>query len=128
APIPVEKQQDSPELIIRARKGWIPVDWRELLRHRELLYFLIWRDVKVKYKQAILGFAWAIFVPVISVMLFTFIGKAAGFTDKVPSTITLRDGQVVRGVATARGDTVSIKPDRGASIEVPRDAIVARQS
>src|SRR5205823_3248996 len=57
------------------------------LSHRELLFFLIWRDVKVKYKQAILGFAWALFVPVISMMLFTFIGRAAGFDKKVPEGI-----------------------------------------
>jgi lipopolysaccharide transport system permease protein len=58
-----------------------------LLSHRELLFFLIWRDVKVKYKQAILGFAWALFVPIISVMLFTFIGKAANFTSAVPGSV-----------------------------------------
>ena len=75
------------ELVIKPRRGWIAVDWRELLSHRELLFFLIWRDVKVKYKQAILGFAWALFVPVISMMLFTFIGKAAGFDKKVPPGI-----------------------------------------
>src|SRR5438552_10411155 len=80
-------QVDEPELIIKARRGWIPVDWRELLSHRELLFFLIWRDVKVKYKQAILGFAWALFVPVISMMLFTFIGRAAGFDKHVPDGI-----------------------------------------
>src|SRR5437667_10742653 len=78
---------DEPELIIKPRRGWIAVDWRELLSHRELLFFLIWRDVKVKYKQAVLGFAWAIFVPIISMMLFTFIGKAAGFTRAVPANI-----------------------------------------
>lgn len=74
----------SSELVIRARKGWIAVDWRELLSHRELLLFLIWRDVKVKYKQAILGMAWAVLVPVFSVMIFTFIGKFAGFTRHIP--------------------------------------------
>jgi len=78
---------DDPELIIKPHRGWIGVDWRELLGHRELLFFLIWRDVKVKYKQAILGFAWAIFVPIISMLLFTFIGKAAGFTNKVPAGV-----------------------------------------
>ena len=43
--------------------------------------------MKVKYKQAILGFAWALFVPIISMMLFTFIGKAAGFTNRVPEGV-----------------------------------------
>jgi lipopolysaccharide transport system permease protein len=69
---------DQPELVIRPRKGWIAVDWRELWTHRELLYFLIWRDVKVRYKQAILGIAWAVLAPVISVIVFTFIFGAKG--------------------------------------------------
>src|SRR5947209_5304881 len=80
APEPIAvRHHEEPELIIKPRRGWIAVDWRELLSHRELLFFLVWRDVKVKYKQAILGVAWAIFVPLISVCLFTVIGKAAGF-------------------------------------------------
>jgi lipopolysaccharide transport system permease protein len=78
---------NSPELVIRPRKGWIAVDWRELLSHRELLLFLVWRDVKVKYKQAILGMAWAVLVPVFSVVIFTFIGKFAGFTNKVQAGV-----------------------------------------
>jgi lipopolysaccharide transport system permease protein len=78
---------DEPELIIRPRRGWIGVDWRELVRYRELLLFLIWRDVKVKYKQAILGFAWAVLVPVLSMMIFTMIGKFAGFTKQIEAGI-----------------------------------------
>jgi lipopolysaccharide transport system permease protein len=66
------------ELVIRPRKGWIPVDWRELWTHRELLYFLAWRDVKVRYKQAILGVAWAVLAPVLSVMVFALIFGARG--------------------------------------------------
>lgn len=73
---------DGEELVIRARGGWSPVDWRELLGHRELLFFLIWRDVKVKYKQAFFGFAWAVLVPLIQVLLFTGIGIAMGL-DKL---------------------------------------------
>lgn len=57
------------ELVIQPLKGWIPIDWNELIRHRELLFFLIWRDIKVRYKQAVLGSAWAILQPVISTAL-----------------------------------------------------------
>jgi homopolymeric O-antigen transport system permease protein len=78
---------EEAELIIRPRRGWIGVDWRELLRYRELLLFLIWRDVKVKYKQAILGFAWAVLVPVLQVIVFTMIGKFAGFTSRIETGI-----------------------------------------
>src|SRR3954463_16162682 len=73
---------DDWDLVIKPRRGWIGLNWKELLSHRELLLFLVWRDVKVKYKQAVLGFAWAIIVPVISVILFTVIGRAAGWQSK----------------------------------------------
>jgi lipopolysaccharide transport system permease protein len=69
---------DQPELVIKPRKGWIAVDWRELWTHRELLYFLVWRDVKVRYKQAVLGIAWAVLAPVLSVMVFTLIFGSKG--------------------------------------------------
>jgi lipopolysaccharide transport system permease protein len=71
-----------PELIIRPRRGWIGLDWRELLHYRELLYFLVWRDVKVRYKQTVLGVAWAVLQPLFSMLIFTFIfGRFA----KIPS-------------------------------------------
>jgi len=75
------------ELIIKPRRGWIPVDWKELWTHRELLYFLAWRDVKVRYKQAILGIAWAVLAPVLSVMVFSFIfgAKGAGLNMALPA-------------------------------------------
>src|SRR6478672_8522220 len=92
APAPGESEalaprSNEPELVIKPRKGWIAIDWRELLSHRELLFFLVWRDVKVKYKQAILGMAWAVLVPIFSVMIFTFIGKFAGFTNRVQGNV-----------------------------------------
>lgn len=73
------------ELVIRARSGWIAVDFAELWRNRELLFFLVWRDVKVRYKQAILGFAWAIFVPLLSMLIFTAVGKLIGLDGRVPT-------------------------------------------
>jgi len=77
--VPIEVDRvESPETVIRPRRGWIAVDWRELWRHRELLYFLVWRDVKVRYKQAVLGIAWAVLAPVITVAIFTFV-FARGF-------------------------------------------------
>ena len=84
---------DQPELVIRPRKGWIAVDWRELWTHRELLYFLVWRDVKVRYKQAILGIAWAVLAPVLSVFVFTFIfgSKGLGFAKTLPADLQGKD-------------------------------------
>lgn len=56
--------------------------WRDLWRYRELLYFLAWRDVKVRYKQAALGAAWALLQPIVTMVLFTLVfGKLA----KMPS-------------------------------------------
>ncbi len=61
------------ELVIRPRRGWIGIDWAELYRYRELLYFLIWRDVKVRYKQTVLGIAWAVLPPVFTMVVFTVV-------------------------------------------------------
>ena len=67
---------------IRASRGWIVPDLRELWRYRELLYFLVWRDVKVRYKQTALGAAWAILQPVATMLVFSlFFGRLA----RVPS-------------------------------------------
>lgn len=78
--------EDEPEeIVIEPRRGWLAVDWRELWRHRELLYFLVWRDVKVRYKQTVLGVAWAVLVPVLSMLVFTAIfGNFAGFKNRLP--------------------------------------------
>ena len=72
----------TPTLIIRPSSGWIPINFRDLWRYRELLYFLIWREIKVRYKQTALGFAWAIIQPFCMMIVFTlFFGTLA----KVPS-------------------------------------------
>ena len=73
------------ERVIRARPGWISVDWDELWQFRELLYFLVWRDVKVRYKQTALGVAWAVLVPVFSMVIFTVIfGNFAHMKNELP--------------------------------------------
>lgn len=66
------------EIVIRPRKGWINIDWAELYRYRELLLFLTWRDILVRYKQTVLGVAWAVLQPVFMMLVFTVIfGKLA---------------------------------------------------
>jgi lipopolysaccharide transport system permease protein len=68
--------------VIEADRGWQPINVRELWAFRELIYFLIWRDVKVRYKQTLLGAAWAILQPAMLMIVFTiFLGKLA----KVPA-------------------------------------------
>lgn len=70
------------DTIIESKRGWSPVDWGELWRYRELLFTLAWRDIKVRYKQTVLGAAWAVFQPVVSMIIFSvFLGRLV----KVPS-------------------------------------------
>jgi lipopolysaccharide transport system permease protein len=67
-----------PITIIERRPGWKFVDLGELWRYRELLFFLIWRDVKVRYKQTVLGAAWAILQPLATMVVFSlFFGRLA---------------------------------------------------
>ena len=67
---------------IAPSRGWAPLRLRELWEYRELLYFLIWRDVKVRYKQTVLGAAWAIIQPFFTMVVFSlFFGRLA----QVPS-------------------------------------------
>ena len=63
-----------PVAIYEPQMGKIPrINWRELWAYRELLYFLTWRDIKIRYKQAALGVAWAILQPVITMIIFSVI-------------------------------------------------------
>lgn len=78
-----EGAAEVPELVIEPPKGWIGLDWGELWRYRELLYFLVWRDFKVRYKQTVLGVAWAIVQPVFQMVIFTIIfGRLAGIDSE----------------------------------------------
>ncbi len=82
SPEPDPSEEAPRELVIRPRSGWIAIDWRELWVARELLYFLVLRDVKVRYKQTVLGVAWAVLQPVFTMIVFTIIfGRFA----KIPS-------------------------------------------
>jgi len=71
-----------PSLRIEPPNRWPSINFRELWEYRELLYFLTWRDIKIRYKQTVLGAAWAIIQPVFMMIVFSlFFGKLA----KVPS-------------------------------------------
>lgn len=76
--IGLEKPQSAP-LVIKATSGWVPLDLRAIWEYRELLYFLTWRDIKVRYKQTVLGVAWAVLQPFMMMVVFTiFFGRLAG--------------------------------------------------
>jgi len=68
--------------IIEPRSGWQVIDWAELKEYRDLFYFLVLRDIKVQYKQTVLGFLWAIIQPFFAMIVFSVVfGKLA----KIPS-------------------------------------------
>ncbi len=77
---------EVPVTVIEPSRGWVSLRLRALWRSRELLYFLIWRDVKVRYKQTLLGAAWAILQPLLTMVVFSiFFGKLARMpSDGVP--------------------------------------------
>lgn len=73
---------EPPVLVIEPSRGWVGLKLKELWEYRELVYFLVWRDVKVRYKQTVLGAAWAVIQPLFSMLVFTVVfGKLA----KMPS-------------------------------------------
>lgn len=79
----LKSTRDDPQVVfIKPSKGWVSLDLKSLWEYRELLYFLTWRDIKVRYKQTILGAAWAILQPLVSMLIFSiFFGRLV----KVPS-------------------------------------------
>jgi len=78
-----------PVTYIRPSVGWVSLNLRELWQYRELLYFMVWRDVKVRYKQTALGASWAIIQPFFTMVVFSlFFGRLAGIpSDGVPYPI-----------------------------------------
>jgi lipopolysaccharide transport system permease protein len=79
----------TPMVVIRPSRGWISLQLRDLWEYRELLYFLTWRDIKVRYKQTVLGAAWAIIQPFFTMVVFSlFFGKLAKMpSDDIPYPI-----------------------------------------
>lgn len=84
------------ELEIKPHQGWQRIDFRELWHYRELLAFLVWRDVKVRYRQTALGGLWAILQPLIAMLIFTglFASVAKIRTDSVPYSLFVYAGLV----------------------------------
>jgi lipopolysaccharide transport system permease protein len=73
---------DAPVTLIEPKRGWMAINFRELWDYYELLYFLVWRDIKVRYKQTVLGAAWAVIQPLLSMAIFSII---FGHFAKIPS-------------------------------------------
>jgi lipopolysaccharide transport system permease protein len=78
----VLSEDKKEKVIIKPTSGWVLINFREIWIYRDLLYFLVWREIKVRYKQTVLGAAWAIIQPFFMMVVFTlFFGKLA----KIPS-------------------------------------------
>jgi len=77
---------ENPLVVIEPRSGWVPLNLREFWQYRDLLYILMMRDIKVRYKQTLLGALWAIIQPLFTMLIFTlFFGKLAGMpSDGIP--------------------------------------------
>lgn len=82
------------EVIIRPKSRWWHLDVNELWDFRDLFYFLSWRDVKIKYKQTVIGAVWAVFKPLVSmVVLSIFFGRLAHLpSDNIPYPIFVYSG------------------------------------
>jgi len=84
-----EAKLTIPSIRIEPSRGWVSIELSELWTYRELLYFLVWRDIKVRYKQTVIGIGWAILQPLMTMVIFTMIfGNFAQIpTDGVPYPI-----------------------------------------
>lgn len=78
----MDLENSSRHIRIEPSRGWAPLNVRELIKYRQLLYFFAWRDIKIRYKQTIMGASWAILQPLFTMAVFSiFFGRLA----KVPS-------------------------------------------
>ncbi len=81
-----DRRPGTHRVVIRPASGWVPLDLRAVWEYRELLFFLTWRDIKVRYKQTALGAAWAVLQPTLTMLVFSvFFGSLAHVpSDGVP--------------------------------------------
>ena len=59
--------------LIEPRSGWVSINYKEILRYKDLFYFLVWRDIKTRYAQSVLGIGWAVIQPLFSMIVFTIV-------------------------------------------------------
>ncbi|HXD33293.1 MAG TPA: ABC transporter permease [Pyrinomonadaceae bacterium] len=122
---------DGPLVIIEPSKSWVALDLRDLWTYRELLYFLVWRDVKVRYKQTILGAAWAIIQPLFTMVIFTLLfGRLAGIKfEGVPYALSAYAGLLpwtfFSNAVTASGNSLVGNANLITKVYFPRIVIPA---
>lgn len=127
---------DTPLVTIKASKAWSALNLKELWAYRELLFFLIWRDIKVRYKQTFLGGLWALMQPLVMMLIFTFFfGKLARMpTDGIPSGLFYYSGlslwaffsnAVANGANSLLGNTNLITKIYFPRLIIPSAAVLA---
>ena len=88
--------ENKTKIVIKPKPKWMLLDMRELWRYRELFYVFVWRDIKVRYKQTLLGASWTIFQPIFSMFIFTlFFGNFAQIpSGELPYSLFVLTGLV----------------------------------
>ena len=110
--IAIHDELTLPTLVIEPSRGWVSLRLRELWAYRELLFFLAWRDVTVRYKQAALGVAWAVLQPLLTMVIFSVIfGQLARLpSDGIPypvfSYVALLPWQLFAGALQRAGTSL----------------------
>jgi lipopolysaccharide transport system permease protein len=121
--------EETSTIVIRPSRGWVSLDLRDLWRYRELLYFLTWRDIKVRYKQTVFGAAWAILQPFFTMIVFSvFFGQLVRVpSDGIPYPIFAYSGllpwQLFSQAVTRSGNSLVSNRHLITKIYFPRLAI-----
>jgi lipopolysaccharide transport system permease protein len=134
-PIPRNLVKES-VVVVQPQRGWLRMDFAGLWKYRELLYFLVWRDIKVRYKQTAIGAAWAICQPLLTMMIFTVIfGRFAKIpSDNVPYPIfafagllpwTYFSQSITRSGASVVSDANLIRKIYFPRLVIPTSAVIA---
>jgi lipopolysaccharide transport system permease protein len=124
-------------VIIEPRSGWRLVDWRELRDYRDLFYFLVWRNIKVRYAQSAIGIGWAVIQPLFYMVVFTVVfGRLARIdSDGVPYAIfafaalvpwTYFANAVSEGTASLIGNAGMISKIYFPRLILPMSLVIAR--
>lgn len=117
---------DLQPVIIEPLQGWVPFHLRELWEYRELLYFLAWRDVKVRYKQTVLGGLWVILKPFITMVVFSVLfGYLAGLpSDGIPYPVftfaALLPWQLFANAVSESGNSLIVNQQLITKVYFPR--------
>lgn len=114
--------------VIRPSRGWVGLNLSELWAYRELFYFLAWRDVRVRYKQTVLGVLWAIIQPLLTMLVFSiFFGRLAGLeqeTGGIPYPVFVYAGllpwQLFANILTRSSESLIAEPNLVRKVFFPR--------